>query len=174
MTTNTPDPTVTDTGFRSRLNTKAPIDEVTKIISRSSPTRGVVTYTLQVGLVEIPNVSVAELLEYVSEHDLEVFENQEFQKDINEEETRQKERLAINAQAQAQVQALGRNRSVYSSDRDGSVSAASLSGGENTRVAIGGRQRPTYTHFYPKQRAPRGSSKPSAQVASESDVVQNG
>jgi hypothetical protein len=95
-------------------------------------------------------------MDYVSEHDLEVFENQEFEKDIKEEETKQKERLAAKAQQRHR-----QNRSVSSSDRDGSVSGTSHSGsdGKNTRTTTGGRQRPTYTHFYPKQRAARGSLK---------------
>lgn len=168
MTANTSAPTVTNTGFQSKLNTKAP-NEVAKIISRSSPTQSVVTYTLLVGITEIPSVSPAEVVEYISEYDLEVFENQQFERDIKEEEAKQKERLA----AKAQAQALRQNRSVSSSDRDESVSDASLSGETTTRLATGGRQRPTYTHFYPKQRAPRGSSKPLAQVGSESNMVQN-
>lgn len=166
MTTKTSAPAVKDTEFQSKLNTKAP-NEVAKIISRSSPSRGLVTYTLLVGITEIPSVSPAEVVEYVSEYDLEVFENQQFEKDIKEEEAKQKERLA----ARAQAQALRQNRYVSSSDGDESVSDVSLSG-ENTRMATGGRQRPTYTHFYPKQRAPRGSSKPSALAGSESDVKQ--
>jgi hypothetical protein len=167
MTTNTSGPAVPVTGthFQSKLNTKPPIDDAAKILSRSSPIRGVVTYTLQVGKTSIPNVGIAESMEYVSEHDLEVFENQDFEKDIIEEETKQKERLAAKAHAVRQ------NRSVSSSDR-GSVSGASLSGGENTRTAVGGRQRPTYTHFYPKQRAPRGSlnSKPATSASYKSSV----
>ncbi|KAH0137376.1 hypothetical protein KCU67_g15779, partial [Aureobasidium melanogenum] len=46
-----------------------------------------------------------------------------------------------------------------SSTRARSVSGAPLSGSENVRSTAGGRQRPSYTHFYPKQRAPRGSQK---------------
>lgn len=165
MTTKTSAPAVKYTGFQTKLNTKAP-NEVAKIIFRSSPTRDVVTYTLLVGNTEIPSVSPAEVVDYVSDYDLEVFENQQFERDIKEEEAKQKERLA----AKAQTQALRRNRSVSSSDRDESMSDASLSG-ENTRVAAGGRQRPTYTHFYPKQRAPRGSSKPITQAGSEHIMV---
>lgn len=168
MTTNTSAPVVKDTGFHSKLNTKAP-NEVAKIISRSSPTREAVTYTLLVGDIEIPSVSPAEVVEYISEHDLEVFENQQFERDIKEEEAKQKERLA--AKAQAQAQALRQDRSVSSSsDSDGRDTDSSRSG-ENTRVTTGGRQRPTYTHFYPKQRAPRGSSKPVAQAGSEYMMV---
>lgn len=163
MTTNTSAPAVKDTGFKSKLNTQAP-NEVAKIISRSSPTREAVTYTLLVGNTEIPSVSPAEVVEYVSEYDLELFENQQFEKDIKEEEVKQKERLV----AKAQAQTLRQNRSVSSSDRDESVSSSS--GGENTRTVAGGRQRPTYTHFYPKQRAPRGSSKLVAQAGSKSNT----
>ncbi|KAI4793906.1 hypothetical protein E4T44_12592 [Aureobasidium sp. EXF-8845] len=105
-------------------------------------------------------------MDYISEHDLEVFENQEFEKDIKEEETRQKERLAAKAQ-----QRLRQNRSVSSSDRDGSVSGTSHSGsdGKNTRTTTGGRQRPTYTQFYPKQRAARGSLKQPVSVRNGAD-----
>jgi hypothetical protein len=154
MTTNTANSAVPATGthFQSRLNTRAPDDNVAKIISRSSPARGVFTYTLQVGDVAVPNVSIAEMMDYVSEYDLEVFENQEFEKEIKEEATRQKERLAVKTHAGV----LRQNRSVSLSE--GSVSGASLSS-ENNRTTAGGRQRPTYTHFYPKQRAPRGSLK---------------
>jgi hypothetical protein len=162
MTTNTSVPpattiaTVTTPHFHSKLNANPPVDGVTKILSRSSPARGVITYTLQVGKTAVPDVSIRELMDYISEHDLEVFENQEFEKDIKEEETRQKEHLAAKAQ-----QRLGQNRSVSPSDRDGSVSGTSHSGsdGKNTRTTTGGRQRPTYTQFYPKQRASRGSLK---------------
>ena len=163
MTTNISAPTVPVakiiTPFQTKLSTEAPSDQ-TKIVSRSSPVAEVVTYTIQVGDTLVPGITLAEVLEHVSEHDLEVFENQQFQKDIVEEEAKQKERLAIKAQT------LRQNRSVSSSDR-GSASNASLSGEEHTRTAVGGRQRPTYTHFYPKQRAPRGSlnSKPTSTQA---------
>jgi hypothetical protein len=163
MTTNTSVPsattttaTVTTPQFHSKLSTKSPMGGTTKILSRSSPARGVVTYTLQVGNVAVPNVSIMELMDYVSEHDLELFENEEFEKDINKEEIKQKERSAVKAQ-----QRLRQNRSVSSSDRDGSVSSISPSSSDvkNTRTTMGGRQRPTYTQFYPKQRAARGSLK---------------
>ena len=85
MATNTSAPTVpvakTITPFQTKLSTKAPSDQ-TKILSRSSPVTGVVTYEIQVGKVPVPGVTLAELLGYVSEYDLEVFENQQFQKDI--------------------------------------------------------------------------------------------
>jgi hypothetical protein len=154
-TTATATATVTTPHFRSKLNANPPADGVTKILSRSSPARGIITYTLQVGKTAVPDVSITELMDYISEYDLEVFENQEFEKDIKEEEIRQKERLAVKAHRPRQ------SRSVSSSDRDGSVSGTSNSGsdGKNTRTTTGGRQRPTYTQFYPKQRAPRGSLK---------------
>jgi hypothetical protein len=153
--------TVTTPHFHSKLNANPPMDGVTKILSRSSPARGVITYTLQVGPIAVPDVSLGELMDYVSEYDLEVFENQQFEKDIIDEETKQKERLAVKAQQRHR-----QNRSVSSSDRDGSVSGTSHSGsdGKNTPTTTGGRQRPTYTQFYPKQRAPRGSLKQPASV----------
>jgi hypothetical protein len=157
MTTNIANSAVvpaTGTHFPSRLNTRAPDDKVSKIISRSSSAEGVFTYTLQVGDIAVPDVSIAEVSDFVSAYDLEVFENQEFEREIKEEAARQKERLAVKTQARVSRQ----NRSVSSSDGDGSVSGTSVSG-ENKRTTAGGRQRPTYTHFYPKQRAPRGSSK---------------
>ncbi|KAH0361664.1 3-hydroxyacyl-CoA dehydrogenase type-2, partial [Aureobasidium melanogenum] len=154
--------------FHTRLDSKAPINDNTKIISRSSPSSGVVTYTLQIGTVSVPNVSLAEVTDYVSAHDLEVFENQSFKHDIDEEEIRIKNRLAAKAQARRQNRAANSDSSSEtSSTRARSVSSAPLSGSEN--VKAGGRQRPSYTHFYPKQRAPRGSLKPTIPTA-ESQV----
>lgn len=171
--------------FQTRLDSKAPINDNTKIISRSSPSSGVVTYTLQIGSVPVPNVSLAEVTDYVSAYDLEVFENQSFEHDINEEEIRLKERLAAKAQARRQNRTADSDSSSESSStRARSVSGAPLSGSETVRSTAGltaratasGRQRPSYTHFYPKQRAPRGSLKPTtstaeSQVNSQSDVA---
>jgi hypothetical protein len=132
-TTATATATVTTPHFRSKLNANPPADGVTKILSRSSPARGVITYTLQVGKTAVPDVSITELMDYISEYDLEVFENQEFEKDIKEEEIRQKERLAVKAHRPRQ------SRSVSSSDRDGSVSGTSNSNDN-------GRQTTTNLH----------------------------
>ncbi|KAG9745886.1 hypothetical protein KCU75_g14701, partial [Aureobasidium melanogenum] len=107
---------------------------------------------------------------YVSAYDLEVFENQSFEHDINEEEIKLKERLAAKAQARRQTRTTDSDSSSESSStRARSVSGAPLSGSENVRSTAGGRQRPSYTHFYPKQRAPRGSQKPTTSTA-ESQV----
>ncbi|CAD0086146.1 unnamed protein product, partial [Aureobasidium mustum] len=160
MTTNSLDPIAQANHFRTRLDSTAPINGETKIISRSSPSNGVVTYTLQIGSVSVPNVSLTEVTEYISAHDLEVFENQTFANDIKEEETRQKERLAAKAQTRRNRITDSDSASESSSTRARSVSGAPLSGNENSGAAAGGRQRPSYTHFYPKQRAPRGSLKP--------------
>lgn len=160
MTANTPDSVVRGSSFQTRLDSKAPINEKTKIISRSSPSNGMVTYTLQIGTVSVPDVSLAEVTDYVSEHDLEVFENGTFENDIKEEELKQKQRLAAKAQARRYDRISGPDSSSESSPRARSMSGAPLSGSENVRVTAGGRQRPSYTHFYPKQRAPRGSLKP--------------
>lgn len=160
MTTNTLDSVVRDNPFRTRLDSTAPINEKTRIISRSSPSNGTVTYTLQIGSVSVPDVSLAEVTDYVSEHDLEVFENQTFENDIKEEELRQKQRLAEKAQARRHNRFTDpESSSESSSPRARSISGAPLSGNENVRATAGGRQRPSYTHFYPKQRAPRGSLK---------------
>ncbi|KAI4715769.1 hypothetical protein E4T48_08055 [Aureobasidium sp. EXF-10727] len=146
--------------FHSRLSTKAPINGETKIISRSSPSSGVVTYTLQIGSVSVPNVSITEVTDYVSAHDLETFENQRFEHDIDEDEKRQKNIIAAKAYARKQNEITDDDTtSDSSSARARSKSGTPISGAENTRATVGGRQRPTYTHFYPKQRAPRGSLK---------------
>ncbi|KAG9561184.1 hypothetical protein KCU71_g9860, partial [Aureobasidium melanogenum] len=156
--------------FQTRLDSKAPINDNTKIISRSSPSSGVVTYTLQIGSVSVPNVSLAEVTDYVSAYDLEVFENRSFEHDINEEEIKLKEHLAAKAQARRQNRTTDSDSSSESSStRARSVSGAPLSGTENVRSTASGRQRPSYTHFYPKQRAPRGSQKPTTSTA-ESQV----
>ncbi|KAG9647737.1 3-hydroxyacyl-CoA dehydrogenase type-2, partial [Aureobasidium melanogenum] len=119
--------------------------------------------------------------DYVSAYDLEVFENQSFEHDINEEEIRLKERLAAKAQARRQNRTADSDSSSESSStRARSVSGAPLSGSETVRSTAGltaratasGRQRPSYTHFYPKQRAPRGSLKPTTSTA-ESQVNTN-
>lgn len=158
MTTNAMKSVVKGNHFNTRLDSTAPINGETKIISRSSPSNGVVTYTLQIGSVSVPNVSLAEVTDYVSAHDLEIFENQTFENDIKEEETKQQERLAARAQARRHNRTTDSDSaSDTSSVRARSVSGAPLSGSEN--VKAGGRQRPSYTHFYPKQRAPRGSIK---------------
>ncbi|CAD0106455.1 unnamed protein product [Aureobasidium uvarum] len=146
--------------FHTRLSRKAPINGETKIISRSSPSRGVVTYTLQIGVVSVPNVSITEVTDYVSAHALEIFENQKFEHDINEAEKRQKDLMAAKAYARKQNRILDADTaSDSSSARARSVSGTPFSGAEHSRATVGGRQRPTYTHFYPKQRAPRGSLK---------------
>ncbi|KAI5252399.1 hypothetical protein E4T42_03525 [Aureobasidium subglaciale] len=146
--------------FYSRLSSHVPKDGKAKIISRSSPSQGLVTYTLEVGTAIIPQFSLAEVEEYVSAHDLEVFENQTFEREIAEQELQQKDRLAAKAQARRlKGTATHSDSSSNRSARDESISGASLSGGDDARAAVRGRQRPTYTQFYPKQRAPRGSLK---------------
>ncbi|KAK6007233.1 hypothetical protein QM012_006241 [Aureobasidium pullulans] len=173
MTTNTLDSTAKENYFQTRLDSTAPINAETKIISRSSPSNGVVTYTLRIGSVSVPNVSLAEVTDYISAHDLEVFENQTFESDIKEEEIKQQERLAARAQARRHNRVTDSDSASESSSiRARSVSGAPLSGSENVKATAGGRQRPSYTHFYPKQRAPRGSLKPSTSTA-ESQVNKN-
>lgn len=157
MTTNALESVVKENHFNTRLDSTAPINGETKIISRSSPSNGVVTYTLQIGSVSVPNVSLAEVTDYVSAHDLEIFENQTFENDIKEEEIKQQECLAAKARRYNRVTD-SESASDTSSVRARSVSGAPLSGSEI--IKAGGRQRPSYTHFYPKQRAPRGSLKP--------------
>ncbi|THZ86953.1 hypothetical protein D6C84_02119 [Aureobasidium pullulans] len=163
MTTTTEPGSVSATAkashFSSRLDTK-PSDSAAKIVSRSSPSRGLVTYTLQIGPVPVPDVSASEVTDYVSAHGLEVFENQAFEREAAEEEARQKARLADKARTRRLKGATHSDSgSDSSSGRDESV-GVSILGGESARATARGRQRPTYTHFYPKQRAPRGSSKP--------------
>ncbi|CAD0021935.1 unnamed protein product, partial [Aureobasidium pullulans] len=163
MTTTTEPGSVSATAkashFSSRLDTK-PSDSAAKIVSRSSPSRGLVTYTLQIGSVPVPDVSASEVTDYVSAHDLEVFENQAFEREAAEEEARQKARLADKARTRRLKGVTHSDSgSDSSSGRDESV-GVSILGGESARATARGRQRPTYTHFYPKQRAPRGSSKP--------------
>ncbi|KEQ67300.1 uncharacterized protein M437DRAFT_37470 [Aureobasidium melanogenum CBS 110374] len=157
MTTNALESAVKENHFNTRLDSTAPINGETKILSRSSPSNGVVTYTLQIGSVSVPNVSLAEVTDYVSAHDLEIFENQTFENDVKEEEIKQQECLAAKARRYNRVTDSD-SASDTSSVRARSVSGAPLSGSEN--IKAGGRQRPSYTHFYPKQRAPRGSLKP--------------
>ncbi|KAH0009533.1 3-hydroxyacyl-CoA dehydrogenase type-2, partial [Aureobasidium melanogenum] len=107
-----------------------------------------------------------DVTDYVSAYDLEVFENQSFEHDINEEEIKLKERLAAKVQARRQNRTTDSDSSSESSStRARSVSGAPLSSSENVRSTAGGRQRPSYTHFYPKQRAPRGSQKPTISTA---------
>ncbi|KAI5209520.1 hypothetical protein E4T39_00819 [Aureobasidium subglaciale] len=146
--------------FDSRLSSHAAKDGKAKIISRSSPSQGLVTYTLEIGTAIIPQFSLAEVEEYVSAYDLEVFENQTFERENAEQELQQKVRLAAKAQARRlKGTATYSDSSSNTSARDESLSGASPSGGDDARAAVRGRQRPTYTHFYPRQRAPRGSLK---------------
>lgn len=143
-----------------RLDQRPPVSGNATILSRSAPEGGIITYTIQIGSVSIPDVSVIEITDYVSPYDLEVFENAAFQQEIAEQAAAQTARLAAKQKSRKQRRN-GYASSTSSSLDDESGSGSSVSG---DKAEVGRRQRPSYTHFYPKQRAPRGSVKTTSSV----------
>jgi hypothetical protein len=162
--------------FKSRLSSKAPINGEAKIKSRSSRPGGAITYTLQIGSVAMPDVSVFEVTEYISLDELEMFENAEFERECAEEEARLKMRSAAKVLARRSGRTTGGYASSSSSSSNSSTTSSSTSdesgsGTDDARTvtatttaAARGRQRPTYTHFYPKQRARRSPLQKTASV----------
>lgn len=151
--------------FASRLTSQAPTSGTAKILFRSEPDGGVVTYTIQLGSVPIPDVTATEIFDYVSPHDLEVYENALFEQEV----------AALEAVAKAEL--LAKQRTVKAvAPRQRRISPSSISGRSQSdgnsssayirnNAAPGARSRPTYTQFYPKQRAPRGSKQTTASAA---------
>lgn len=135
-----------------------------EIVSRSSPEDGPPVYTLRMGTVKIPDIPLEEIFDYVSEHDLEVFENTSFQRD----------REAAFARAIAKNEARTKSRELkWLQDNDEATSRRASSSGSSiasrspaiqsdidqsgNTVQDGRRPRPSYTHLYKKKRANRVS-----------------
>lgn len=116
-----------------------------RIISRTVDDDGV-NYNLKIGDVDISDVSVEEILEYVSALDLEAFENREFEderkvlKVIEAEEELRRQQMLERAKLKV------KRRSIVAWETDTGSSDES----ETPVEAIGkhGRARPTYTQFY--------------------------
>lgn len=143
--------------LRPHLENKAPVPAI--ILARSPPQDGSPTYDLRIGTVDIPNVSLEEIFEYVSPFDLEVFENKTFRQEKAAERALEIAKKEATRQARERKW-LNRNRdSVSSGDssREQSLSFTSTTRDErsvNPRQD-GRRPRPTYTHLYKKGRAGR-------------------
>ena len=148
------------------------------ILSRSAPEKGCPAYDLRVGNVNVPNVSLEELFDYVSPYDLEVFENNVFTRERDDETARElaKKESRIRSCQIRWLEALGRSsgassvvdyaesgsggeRSVSRNIHDNTDSDMVENGGEMSR-GRNGRPRPTYTHLYKKGRAKRGLKDP--------------
>lgn len=137
------------------------------ILSRSAAT-DTPTYSLRLGSVDIPDVSLEELFEYVSPHDLEVFENTLFKHEIEAEtaiqiakrDARNKNReLRWLKKQNAIINGAGVTNvnSRYSISWSSSGSVSSEADGDEQHGS-GRRPRPTYTHMFKPTRAKRGSA----------------
>jgi len=146
------------------LQREAPVPAV--ILSRSRPEDGIPTYNLRLGSVEVPNVSLLELFDYVSPFDLEVFENQVFEEERQAKVTRDQTKKAtriVNRELRWLESHGGPASNTPGSSRDGSVAAAAAASTSTSASDDGrehdksrdGRPRPTYTHLYKKRRARR-------------------
>lgn len=141
--------------LHSRLNAQA--STPAEIISRSPPEDGPPVYSLRLGTVNIPDIPVEEIFDYVSEHDLEVFENKWFK--------RERDALVAHQIAQRDGKAKARAANLLrgngiASRRASSTSSIdsrleSLSGvNEGATKQDGRRPRPSYTHLYKRRRGP--------------------
>lgn len=127
-----------------------------RIISRTVDDDGV-AYNLKIGEVDISNVGVEEILEYVSALELEDFENREFEEErkvlrvIEAQEELMKEQKLERARLKA------RSRGTVAWETD----TASNDESETPDEAVGkhGRARPTYTQFYLKPQPSGAHSK---------------
>ena len=126
-----------------------------KIVGREIKISGV-SYHLKIGEVEINDVSVQEILEYVSALDLEQYEHEQFEEErvalkvaeaAEEERKREKlERMKHRAKTKGVV--------FYASDTG---SNDETEGGEEV-VGRHGRARPTYTHLFMKINPRKGKA----------------
>lgn len=144
--------------LRPHLENRAPVPAI--ILARSSPQHGSPTYDLRIGTVDIPNVSLEEIFEYVSPYDLEVYENKTFRQE------KAAERALEIAKKEAIKQArerkwLNRNRDSVSSGESSREQSLSFTSTTRDEKSVNPRQdgrrpRPAYTHLYKKGRARRG------------------
>ncbi|KAF2171880.1 hypothetical protein M409DRAFT_50499 [Zasmidium cellare ATCC 36951] len=100
-----------------------------------------VAYTLDIGGVEIEDVGIHEVLDYVSAYDLETFEHRQFEEEreimriANLEQEAERERRKQRAKTKGQV--------IYQTD-SGTVSQED----EDVETGKHGRARPTYKHLF--------------------------
>ena len=140
----------------TRLSDIAP--RAGKILSRDTPPSGLPTYTIMIGKVQMADITLDELFTYVSEYELEKYENNEFKQAAAEEDRQARERAAAKKRGRPKKAAL----SVYASSNSGSTSGVSSSGEEQfvkpalpTLEGRNGRPRPSYAHLYiQRQRGP--------------------
>ena len=126
-----------------------------KIIGRVLDPYGA-TYQLKIGDVEINDVGVDEILDYVSAVDLEEYENRQFEEErevLNVVEM-ERERLRREKLERMKVRAKRKGLVLY---EDVDVTNEETEGAE-LDVGRHGRARPTYTQFYKKPRM-RGKMK---------------
>ena len=125
-----------------------------KIVGREIKISGV-SYQVMIGDVELNDVGVQEILDYVSALDLEKYEHQQFEEErialeaaeaAEEERKREKlERMKHRAKTKGVV--------LFLSDTDANDETE---GGEEEEVGRGGRARPTYTHLFKKIKMRKG------------------
>lgn len=114
-----------------------------------------VSYTLDLAGVEIEDVGIHEVLEYVSAYDLEKFENRQFEE---EREIMRIAKLEREAEREARKQRAKTKRIVvYQSESDEESDEE-----EEVETGRHGRARPTYTQFYkvPDPKAVKGAKEP--------------
>ncbi|CAK4032393.1 Hypothetical predicted protein [Lecanosticta acicola] len=112
-----------------------------------------VAYTIEIGGVQVDDVGIDEILEYVSAYDLEQYENRKFEE---EGEILKVARLEAEAEAERR-----RERQRHRAKTKGTVLFQEVSDDDDdedqsdeTGSAVGrhGRSRPTYTHLFEKGR----------------------
>jgi hypothetical protein len=118
-----------------------------RIVNRTVDEDGV-NYHLKIGDIDINDVKVEEILEYVSALDLENFENREFEAERAAMKVVEAEREREKQEKLERMKERARRKGIALSD-SGAASEDGASGGEEA-VGKHGRKRPDYSKFYMK------------------------
>lgn len=151
--------------LRTKLSNYAP--RSAKIVSRNFSGAALApTYDLKVGEVDIPNVSLDEIFDFVSHRDYEIFENTLFAREIQEADRQQLEETLLSQKlAFANLKSKKNKNPVHTSsentdDATGPDSSADefpqLLQQEPVEIGRHGRPRPTYGQFYLQRGGGRG------------------
>ncbi|GAB7341799.1 hypothetical protein MBLNU457_g0127t1 [Dothideomycetes sp. NU457] len=135
-----------------------------KIISRDTSARDqrLPTYTISVGNKTISKISIEDILHYVSERELETYENEQFIEEGAEQDRIQR-RLADEKAAKRRARLQKITARTYASSSAGSITGSSSAEEEFKKPALPtvegrhGRPRPSYAHLYIQQQ--RGPNK---------------
>ena len=136
-----------------------------QIVGRILDNSGV-TYQLKIGDVEINDVGVDEILDYVSALDLEQYENREFEEEREVLKAYEAERERVRHEQLERMKERAKRKGVVPYEDDTGTNDETEGGEEN--FGRHGRARPTYTHLFKKNKGrgrPRkdtatGSSRP--------------